>query len=39
MKWTYQVQPLLREYAQVLNLDANSLQEFDKSLDQCLGQP
>jgi 5-methylcytosine-specific restriction protein B len=40
MKWTYQVQPLLREYAQLLNLDTNSLQEFlEKPLDQCLSQP
>ena len=39
MKWAYQVQPLLREYAQLLNLGANSLQEFFKPLDQCLAQP
>jgi AAA domain (dynein-related subfamily) len=39
MKWKYQVQPLLREYEQLLNVDAHSLQEFFKPLDQCLGQP
>jgi 5-methylcytosine-specific restriction enzyme B len=39
MKWAYQVQPLLREYAQLLNLSADSLQEFFKPLDQCLAQP
>ena len=39
MKWAYQVQPLLREYAQLLNLGADSLQEFFKPLDQCLAQP
>ena len=39
MKWDYQVQPLLREYAQLLNLGANSLQEFFKPLNQCLDQP
>jgi len=39
MKWEYQVQPLLREYAQFLNLDSNSIQEFlEKPLDRCLGQ-
>ena len=27
MKWLYQVQPLLREYEQLLNVDAHSLQE------------
>jgi hypothetical protein len=36
MKWTYQVQPLLREYEQLLNLDAHSLQEFYKPLEKCL---
>ena len=40
MKWLYQVQPLLREYEQLLNVDAHSLQEFIiKPLDKCLGQP
>jgi 5-methylcytosine-specific restriction endonuclease McrBC GTP-binding regulatory subunit McrB len=39
MKWAYQVQPLLREYAQLLNLGADSLQEFFKPLAQCLAQP
>jgi hypothetical protein len=35
MKWEYQVQPLLREYAQLL-LGIDSLQVFFKPLDQCL---
>ena len=39
MKWTYQVQPLLREYAQLLNLDADSLKEFFEPLDHCLTPP
>jgi 5-methylcytosine-specific restriction enzyme B len=39
MKWKYQVQPLLREYEQLLNLDAHSLQEFVEPLEKCLGQP
>jgi 5-methylcytosine-specific restriction protein B len=39
LKWAYQVQPLLREYAQLLNLGPDSLQEFLKTLDQCLAQP
>ena len=39
MKWVYQVQPLLREYAQLLHLGADSLQEFFKPLDQCLTWP
>lgn len=39
MKWVYQVQPLLREYAQLLNLDAESLKQFSKPLDDCLDQP
>lgn len=34
-KWEYQVQPLLREYAQMLNL-GNSLDEFLKPLEECL---
>lgn len=38
MKWKYQVQPLLREYAQLLNLDADSLKEYFRPLDTCLGQ-
>ncbi len=38
MKWTYQVQPLLREYAQLLNFGADSLQEFFKPLDQLAQQ-
>ena len=33
MKWLYQVQPLLREYEQLLNLDANSLRVFNQSLE------
>ncbi len=36
MKWDYQVRPLLHEYAQFLNLGTNFLQEFSKSLNQCL---
>ena len=36
MKWIYQVRPLLREYAQFLNLGAD-FQEFFKPLDECLG--
>ena len=36
MKWKYQVQPLLREYEQLLNLDAHSLEEFFEPLEKCL---
>ena len=36
MKWEYQVQPLLREYAQMLNLGTDSLQQFFKPLAQAL---
>jgi 5-methylcytosine-specific restriction protein B len=39
LKWVYQVQPLLREYSQLSNLSADSLQEFFRPLEQCLGQP
>ncbi|HEY7154986.1 MAG TPA: AAA family ATPase [Gemmataceae bacterium] len=30
LKWTYQVQPLLREYVQLMNLGADSLQRYCK---------
>lgn len=36
MKWTHQVQPLLREYAQLLNLEANSLDKYFKTLESLL---
>jgi hypothetical protein len=36
MKWEYQVEPLLREYAQLLNLGADSLQEFFRPLEECM---
>jgi 5-methylcytosine-specific restriction endonuclease McrBC GTP-binding regulatory subunit McrB len=37
LKWTYQVQPLLREYSQLLNLGSDSLKEFfNVSLEECL---
>jgi 5-methylcytosine-specific restriction protein B len=39
MKWEYQVQPLLREYAQLLNLGADYQAFFKKSLDQALAEP
>lgn len=39
MKWDHQVQPLLREYAQLLNLGVDSLRAFFKPLAQALAQP
>jgi hypothetical protein len=39
MKWEYQVQPLLREYGQLLNLGADFQGFFKKSLDQALAEP
>ena len=39
LKWDYQVQPLLREYAQLLNLGADFQAFFEKSLDQALAEP
>jgi hypothetical protein len=36
MKWEFQVQPLLREYAQLLNLGPDYQAYFKKSLDQAL---
>jgi hypothetical protein len=38
-KWKHQVQPLLREYAQLLNLDANVLRTYFKPLEGILAQP
>ncbi len=39
MKWEYQVQPLLREYAQLLNLGADTLRGWFHPLDEVLEQP
>ncbi len=39
MKWEHQVQPLLREYAQLLNLGADALGKWLHPLDQVLPQP
>ena len=39
MKWEYQVQPLLREYAQLLNLGADTLRGWFNPLDEVLKQP
>ncbi|MDZ7616123.1 MAG: AAA family ATPase [Patescibacteria group bacterium] len=38
MKWEYQVQPLLREYAQLLNLGADSLGKWFCPLDEVLSK-
>jgi MoxR-like ATPase len=38
-KWDHQVRPLLREYAQLLNLVGDSLQAFFQPLDKILAQP
>jgi len=39
MKWMYQVQPLLREYAQLLPGSDSLRVFFNRSLDECLAQP